>query len=368
MFHKNIAILALVISFGCFLSKAEAESIVIKKNALKSNNYGVTYSLPKTVLTAEVAYSKISTKAGPYAKYAAEYLRITDNIIYEDGEYFALDRVEIVPKGVPNKEETYLVEFKAKSNASFVYLTGDGLICSINTDPEVESVDKPDKPVASQPSADPLKVSAQSAFTEEYLRAGSVSKMAETVAKQIYKLRESRLDILTGDADNAPRDGEAMKIVLQELEAREKALVELFTGTRSSEKMTAAFEIEPTGDMENQILFRFSKHYGITTSDDLGGSPVYINVKKVDTEPVVPVDTKQAATKLKAETKAIVYNVPGKAFVEVNFGTQSLYKGEIQIVQFGTVQTLATALFDDKKAPIKVTFYPNTGAIRQITQ
>ena len=59
--------------------------------------------------------------------------------------------------------------------------------------------------------------------------AGSTSRQAEVAAKQIYRIRESRLDILTGEADNLPPDGDAMKLVIQQLEAQEQALSQLFT-------------------------------------------------------------------------------------------------------------------------------------------
>ena len=47
---------------------------------------------------------------------------------------------------------------------------------------------------------------------------------------------------------------------------------------------------------------------------------------------------------------------------------KTLYKGEAQITQFGTREGLAPVMFEDKKAPVKVYFYPETGAIKQIIQ
>ena len=47
---------------------------------------------------------------------------------------------------------------------------------------------------------------------------------------------------------------------------------------------------------------------------------------------------------------------------------KTLYKGEAQITKFGTREGLAPVMFEDKKAPVKVLFYPETGAIKQIIQ
>jgi hypothetical protein len=54
--------------------------------------------------------------------------------------------------------------------------------------------------------------------------------------------------------------------------------------------------------------------------------------------------------------------------VEIHLQRQSLFKGEITVVQFGYRESLAPNLFEDRKKPVKVYFYPETGAIKQIIQ
>ena len=123
--------------------------------------------------------------------------------------------------------------------------------------------------------------------------------------------------------------------------------------------------VEPTGDLEKEILFRFSEHLGVVDADDLGGQPVYMNLKAIERAPQL--DPKEAEKKEKS-LKGIVYNVPGKAGIEIFTSRKSLYKGEAQITQFGTQEALAPVMFEDKKAPVKVYFYPETVAIKQIIQ
>jgi hypothetical protein len=347
-----------------FHSPVKAQTNVLKVNAIKSNNYGVQYFLPKTVLEINVEYSITKQKAGPYAKYAAKYLGLNEQaVIQEDLAFYTLDKVNVSSFGESNKNESYLVEFKAKTTAPFVYLTEDGLICSINAEytntPANEPKANPSNTIVTTPAINP-----QSVFTEEYLRAGSVGKMAEIAAKQIYRIRESRSDILTGEAGNAPKDGEALKIVLANLEAQEKVWMELFTGTSDTEKKFDQFLIDPVADLSKEVLFRFSKYLGIVEQDDLSGSPVYINIQDLKTKEPVEVGPKRKSM----EAKSIVYNVPGTASVEIFYGTKRMFKGEFSVTQFGTTQILATSLFVDKKTPVQVYFYPNTGAIKQIIQ
>jgi len=342
-----------------------AQTKVLKMSATKSTDFGVTYFLPKTMLTVQVNYNKITQKAGPYARYAEKYLGVKEqSVVSEDQVYYTLNNINVISKGVVDKDASYLVEFKSKTTSPFVYLTEDGLICTINADYEPESADN--KRVESDQSASgKASIPAHSLYTEEYLNAGSVTKMAEVAAKQIYKLRESRTDLLTGNADNAPRDGEGMKIVLANLDAQEKALTELFTGTTDTESSNSNFDIEPISNIDKEVLFRFSRYFGVVDKDDLSGSPVYINIKNsesVDTQEIV--DPKRKAK----EAQSIVYNIPGKADVEVFYGITSMYKNTLPVVQFGSKQVLATSLFDDKKAPVKIYFYPETGAIKQIIQ
>ena len=54
--------------------------------------------------------------------------------------------------------------------------------------------------------------------------------MAESAAKQIYLLREYRLDLLTGNSDEIPQE-RSFEILLNEMNKREALLTSLFMGT-----------------------------------------------------------------------------------------------------------------------------------------
>lgn len=339
-----------------------AQTKVVKKNAVKANNFGITYSLPKTSLVVEAEVTKVTCKAGPYYQYAEKYLGVKE-VIAEDAVYYELGKVRLINRGLPDPDNTYIVEFKPGTVAPYAYLTEEGLLCAINTEYAPEAgqtkTTSPKQPAAKTPAP------SASVLSEELLMAGSTSRQAEVAAKQIYRIRESRLDILTGEADNLPPDGDAMKLVIQQLEAQEQALSDLFTGT--TQKVTDTYEVQiiPADELEKEVIFRFSKQLGIVDADDLGGAPVYMNLKAIERAPAL--EPKEAEKKEKS-MKGIIYNVPGKASIEITMGKRSLYKGEAQITQFGTQEGLAPVMFEDKKAPVKVTFYPETGAIKQIIQ
>lgn len=354
---KNLIIIA-----SLFLSvPLMAQTKVVKKNAVKANNFGITYSLPKTSLVIHSEVTKVTCKVGPYYKYAEKYLGVKE-VITEDNVYYELGKVSLSNKGIPDPDNTYIVEFKAGTVAPYAYLTEEGLLCSINAEYTPEDTDLDTESKKKQAVA---KATDASVFSEELLMAGSTAKQAEVAAKQIYRIRESRLNILTGEADNLPPDGEAMKLVIQQLEEQEKALTNLFTGVQTKETSDYDVTIIPFDDLEKEVLFRFSPQLGIVDADDLGGAPVYMDLKAIDRAPAL--DPKEAEKKEKS-LKGIIYNVPGKANVEISMNRKTLCKGEVQITQFGTQEGLAPVMFEDKKAPVKVYFYPETGAIKQIIQ
>ena len=66
-----------------------AQTKVVKKNAVKANNFGITYSLPKTSLIVEAEVTKVTCKAGPYYQYAEKYLAVQDAIA-EDAVFYEL--------------------------------------------------------------------------------------------------------------------------------------------------------------------------------------------------------------------------------------------------------------------------------------
>lgn len=338
----------------------------VKMSAVKGNNYGVAYTLPKTSITITATILKTTRSVGEYYQYAERYLNIS-NPIREDEISYALTGISSSSKGIADKANSFLVEFRPNTTSPFVTLSKDGVICAINSDAVLEQ--KPayvsvDHVVTGDPLPNP-----RTFLSEEILSAGSTAKQAELIAKQIYKLRESKNNILTGEADNMPPDGNAYKIVMDQLTLQEKALTQMFIGHETSEISTVEFTIVPSEkNIEKQVLFRFSKRLGVVSADDLSGAPVYLSL--VNKNPIVkpiltPKEEKALAEKF---SKGIIYNIPGKASFRISFDSKEFVNKEIDVVQYGQQDVLAEKMFDNNKQPVKVIFFPDLGAIKQIIQ
>jgi hypothetical protein len=360
MKRKFPMIAVCIMLFGLYGS---AQTNVVKQTAVKANDFGITYTLPRTSITIAVEVSKYQSKAGPFALYAERYLGV-NTAVMEDKTWYEMGNISMIEYGVADPEQTFLINFKAGTTAPYVYLTEEGFLCSVNADPEPEALTAKSAVVVA-PKANANAVNPAQAMTEEMLLAGSVAKQAEIAAKQIYRIRESRLDILTGEADNLPPDGEAMKVVINQLEQQEKALTQMFIGVTTSDSSMYDFTLTPMDGIEKEILFRFSERLGIVAADDLSGSPVYLSITALDKQ-LPPIDPKEAAKRDKQ--KGIVYNVPAKIRIEITAAGKTLLDKEVMASQFGRQEKLATEIFEDRKRPVKIFFYPQTGAIKQIIQ
>jgi len=345
---KSIAILSLLLSVNTF---AQTD---VSLYGGKNQEYGVTYALPKSVIEIEVETVKSTYIPGEFCKYADRYLRLT-GISDTKEEHWELTSVKAKSMGIPDASKTYFVKLKDKTLAPLMELTEDGIIKSINLPLSLKVL-----PAVVTQVAKKVKPNARNFMTEEILMAGSSAKMAELVAKEIYKVRESKSSLLKGEVESMPKDGASLKLVLEKLDEQEQAMTELFSGTIEKETKTYKFTITPTQDITKAIAFRFSKKLGVLGVNDLAGAPVYYTLTNLKTVPEqMPVEGKPK------KIEGIVYNLPGKAHFSVFTSQDTLFEDDFMITQFGNTDTLTESLFE-KKSVVKVTFNPATGAVVKV--
>lgn len=327
-----------------------------------NQNYGITYSLPSSEVRLVVKAACTRTKAGIYAQYAEKFLQITD-ACQSDTEQWEISSMVMDVKAVPDTSRTFHISCPEKAFLPSFYLTEEGMLWSVNREPERPAVPVVDSssPTADAPAQD--KLLSVNVLNEEILKAGSKAKQAEMAARQIYRIRESRMDLLTGDVDNLPADEGSYRLVLANLDNQEKAYLELFTGVTVTEVVEKSFNYVPTGD-DTDVLFRFSSRFGFVDADDLSGEPYSIQVSVLEDNRNVPL---QPNVKSKVNN-GLAYCVPGKASVAVLQGLETLLSAEYPMGQFGHVEYLPSSQFTDKKKPCSAQFNPQTGSIKLFLQ
>ena len=191
--------------------------------------------------------------------------------------------------------------------------------------------------------------------------AGSVAKMAEGAAKQIYRIRETRLNILAGDVEHVPADGKAMELVLNELDKQEQALVALFVGKTQVTRHTHTVRYVPGESVEKEVVCRLSAHNGIVDKNDLSGEPLYLTlVAKKQT--LLPAGYIDKNTPLLSQ---IHYNLPGEAQVTLTFKGKQMAEQTVAVAQYGVAVPLVQDLFTGRAIP-KIKISAETGNILEI--
>lgn len=342
----------LIILTGLVLSTSAYAQTEVTAGVTRGKDYGVVYMLPKTEIDVVVKANKVTYTPGEFSKYADRYLRLP-NVSADPKEYWELVSVKAVSTGVPDSEQTYFVKMKDKTVAPLMELTEDGIVKSINMPLTARKAAVTKPATAIQNSINPRDF-----LTEEILMANSTAKMAELVAKEIYNIRESKNALVRGQADNMPKDGEQLKIMLHNLDEQENAMTQMFSGTLNKEEKIFTIRINPAKEINKEVAFRFSRKLGVVANDDLAGEPVYISIKDLKTPNVPQEDGKK-------KIDGVAYNVPGKAQVTLLQGKTTLFNEELPVTQFGTTEYLAPALFN-KKSTIKILFNPNTGGLVKV--
>ena len=347
MKKKLIGLAALLIACSV---QAQTE---VTAGVMRGKDYGVTYLLPKTEIEIVLQTTKHTYTPGEFCKYADRYLRL-NNVSAEPEEYWTLDKIQTRVAGVPDKDNVYFVKLKDKTVAPLMELTEDGIVRSIN----MPFSGQQSKQVSRKSETSEANIDPRQFLTEEILMSNSSAKMAELVAKEIYNIRESKNALLRGEADNMPKDGAQLKLMLDNLNLQEHAMMEMFSGTTKAEPKTFTIRLTPK-EMKDEIAFRFSKKLGVVADNDLAGEPYYISVTDLKTPDVSGVEES------KKKLEGVAYNVPGRAKVTLMQNNKKLFEEELPITQFGTIEYLAPVLFN-KNSTIKVLFDTATGGLVKV--
>lgn len=331
-----------------------------KLTANKASEYGIIYSLPVTMIDITIEAEHVVKQPGEFFKYAKKYLNADP--ITEPAESWTVKSITITPRGVSDPEEQYLMQFK-NGSTPYLILSEDNIPLAINTE-EIAPVDRPALPQAAAPTPTPLQTTAaRQVITEEMMQSQSTAKRAELAAAQIYALRQSRTDLITGQADQMPPDGDAMKLVMDNIDAQEAALTAMFLGTEQRSTAVETISYTPAEETTKQVIARISALNGIVPSDDLSGDPVYLSLT-VTERGKLPINEK-------GETKrfpkgGVAYRIPGKARIDISFDGSMMATEELDIAQYGVVFGLDPGLFTDKKAPAYLLLSPTTGSILEL--
>ncbi|HEY3372919.1 MAG TPA: DUF4831 family protein [Prolixibacteraceae bacterium] len=331
---------------------------------------GVVYSLPQTGIRVHVKATRERFVHGPFSAYAQKMLGI-DNVPQADAERWNMDEMKMELFSEPDPDQVHKAMGRA---AQMVSLTESGILAGINTDLNQDKS-------AIQTSSFLMKnLDQQIKFTDlsiwsYYSPADSTKKFklvsknqeqkAAEAAETIFNLRNSRFALLTNADDEPLPDGKSFEVMTQELGLMEQNYLALFIGKSDKQSYEFSFDFVPgQKTVKGEVFFRFSEDRGVLPKTDLSGRPIVIDVVKAE-----GLSTKQNGLSTSenpfAGKSGLYYRMPGMAEIRIMDGSNQLATSRAAIAQFGTTAPIPEDILDGN---FKLEFFPNTGAVKSITE
>lgn len=333
---------------------------------------GIVYALPRTALIMNIEAKKKVFKPGPYYQYAKKYLGI-DNARATEEVKWNISSIEIdqYPEADPN------AIFKAMDEyASQLALSSNGVIAGVNTKDNSKKIKIVGADFIEKSKNKPAEFTDLSSdeFYEilvdpetgiETIKAKSIEEKARETADYIIRLRKKRAFSILSPSDVIPEDGKGYEVFVKEAKRLDKEYMALFIGKESvSSQCYQIIYIPETGNVKNEVIFRFSKENGMLPKSDISGKPIFLSLEKEQ-------NANSALKKLKdsenpnAGKSGIFYRMPVSASISISDGLETLYLGRACIPQFGEIIPLPENFLDGN---YQIKFNVDTGSVKSIVE
>ena len=345
---------------SCALRKNEPVTVISPHGKLQPapGQSALVYGLPQTRLYFEVELVKTLIKKGPYAEYANRMLGL-QNVPMKDSESWQMKSISISDRQEVDNKQLYTVIFAdyPENLDRLLRFTKEGLLMDVTVSnvlvtnqnqgksaDDFQFVNMAVKSITVEKMDTVYKTMLNdTAFVRiPVLQRNVVSKTIEErareAAKQIFDIRQSRLDVLIGNTDYQP-DGTALKLVLQAFDTQEEQLLSLFNGAKIESRQIVTYPALPEKAETNVELFYFSEKAGIVSKNAAGAKPVWFETGKAVTN--------FSLTPGQQARNIIYYRIPQVVEVSAGVGANTLVREHITICQFGNI--VSFPLFVPKK-------------------
>ncbi|MCD7713358.1 MAG: DUF4831 family protein [Prevotella sp.] len=330
--------------------------ILMLPSAALSAQEELAYFLPKTELRFRILVEKSEYTPGEFAKYSERFLRKAADD--KPSTTYRLVGINMFTTAIPDSSKQFTVPLDKKHTVFTVDCASNGVLMAINAKRKEATIPEDFVPAKPAPIINPHDY-----MSEEILSAGSLSKMAELTAREIYDIRSARNDLNRGEADYMPSDAGQMQIMLSNLDKQETILTQTFQGVTRRDTTQYELTFIPEGDTGKEVLFRLSKYLGLVDNDDMGGVPYYIKVE--DLKIIPELKTAADGEKRSKDDAGITVNQPGKIRVCILESDRTLAQFEAYAAQYGSMTSLSSSLFS-KKVTSHVQLNPVNGLVESL--
>lgn len=185
---------------------------------------GLVYYLPKTAVRVHVLVEKSVTTPGQLNEYSDLYFKTAAPQVTTTD--YRIVGVTFSTTAMRDESQRHVIGIDKKHTVLSVDCDANGVLRAINTKAPAAKEEEPFRPA---PKAKPLN--PRDYMSQDILAAANQPKMAQLVAQEIYDVRDSRNLLSRGEADFMPKDGEQLRLMYEQLNRQERALMQLFQGT-----------------------------------------------------------------------------------------------------------------------------------------
>ncbi len=383
---RSIQYILFFIVFSFITSCSSYNVIHVDENNTTESTEGFYYALPRNVVTIDISVKQIKNIAGPYAAYASRYLGIKD-ALQSNSTFYELSDIKINTYSEPDPEQYYFVDLSKyrgiKSNSMMMSLSEAGLIQDLNdnSDKKVQREKEEKKEKNNIDYSETFKYFADANLVEKIdtiveqinmdtttiermrltrrLVEKSIEQKAKEASEYLMKIKEQRLDIITGAQEVAYSEA-TVKYMSDQLAKMEQEYMKLFTGITQTETLQYRYSYLPESQVYSASipLFRFSQKSGIIDENSNEGDMVYIHIDRARNTTLLDkfVQNKQESG---SNNHGLYYRIPEYAKFTIKEGNDLKAEVSFLISQFGVITNLPPR-------NAKVQFYPNSGAIRKV--
>lgn len=325
----------------------------------------VVYSLPLTTIRLDVEAVCEAYTPGPYSQWAKKYLGI--DVPQEAGTSYTLSKVRMTPFLEADRSCSYIVNLSGllgdASPANFFEFSSQGLLLLSDenkgngsswrfptTAPGTETMaSEATSNLTSTETTLYRSVRNESggydrvAVRQSQVVEKSPEKKAQEAAAMILSLRESRINIITGNTD-ATFSGDALRAAVEEISRLEEEYMSLFTGVTTTSLQTMSFDVVPAAGTEEDltIAFRISDTQGLLPADDISGRPIVMEITPEDSEDfyseqaITETRTSKSRARYEADQRgSIYYRIPAICSVRITDGQDLILKNRMPVYQKG---------------------------------
>lgn len=315
----------------------------------------VVYSLPQTCIQVTAEAQCTQFMAGPYAKFARKYLGMEAQ--QENKTTYELIRVAVTPylEADPSQLFTVVMPPKSATESWLLQMTSQGLVLLADsyvgkdqkwrfpsqsevaevTDAGIIENLKQERTTLYRADVKGQSV-AQVPVQQNQLVEKTLEQRADEAARHIFRLREQRMAIITGDTD-ATFSGEALGAAVAEMRRMEDEYLALFLGNTTVTTSELTVDVLPSAQQSKYIAFRISDTEGLLPAINMGGRPIVLDVAAIES-PSAP--ALQAAAPSAKGTR-LMYRVPVVMQLRLLDGQQELLQTRMPIYQMGPVLDFA---------------------------